>query len=64
MEQYGGINVETLITEGGVYVTLGKYRPGLAPALIINHTNYPVNVWEKESVNIKLVKRIVIDSLL
>lgn len=45
--------METLITEGGVYVTLGQYRPGLAPALIINHTNYPISVWEKESINIK-----------
>lgn len=51
--QYGGINVDVQVTEGGVYVTFTPYQPGLAPALIINHTKYDMTLWEKESVNMK-----------
>jgi hypothetical protein len=33
--------VDTQITEGGTYITFSPYVEGMAPALIINHTeNY------------------------
>lgn len=51
--QYGGINVDVQITEGAVYITFTPYKPGLAPALIINHTERIISFWEKESVTIR-----------
>ncbi|KAJ8665252.1 hypothetical protein QAD02_006914 [Eretmocerus hayati] len=54
--KYGGINVDIQINEGGVYVTFSPYTPGNAPALIINHTNYCINFWEKGSMNIRTIK--------
>lgn len=33
--------MDTQITEGGTYITFSPYMEGMAPALIINHTeNY------------------------
>lgn len=51
--KYGGLCVDVQITEGAVYITFMPYKPGLAPALIINHTNKVINFWEKESVTIR-----------
>lgn len=31
--------METQITEGGTYITFSPYMEGMAPALIINHTD-------------------------
>lgn len=49
--QYGGINVDVQVSEGGVYITFSAYHPGDAPALIINHTDQLVRFWEKGNVN-------------
>lgn len=51
--QYGGVNVDIQITEGGVYINLTSYEHGMAPALIINHTKDAMNFWEKETVQIR-----------
>lgn len=53
--QYGGINVDVQINEGGVYISMSEYNPGNAPALIINHTPFNLDLWEKGSMNIKQV---------
>lgn len=50
---YGGVSVDIQITEGAVYITFMPYKPGLAPAQIINYTNKKLRFWEKESVTIK-----------
>jgi len=47
--QYGGVNVDVQMTEGAVYVTFSPYRPGMAPALILNHTNDVLSFSEKGS---------------
>lgn len=47
--QYGGVNVDVQMTEGAVYVTFSPYRPGMAPALILNHTNDVLIFSEKDS---------------
>jgi hypothetical protein len=47
--QYGGVNVDVQKTEGAVYVTFLPYRPGMAPALILNHTNNVLSFSEKGS---------------
>jgi len=47
--QYGGVNVDVQMTEGAVYVTFSPYRPGMAPALILNHTNDVLSFLEKGS---------------
>jgi vacuolar protein sorting-associated protein 13A/C len=47
--QYGGVNVDVQMTEGDVYVTFSPYRPGMAPALILNHTNDALSFSEKGS---------------
>lgn len=43
------------ISEGGVYISMSAYSPGNAPALIINHTPYTINLWEKGSINVRYV---------
>jgi hypothetical protein len=35
------------VSEGNVFINLSAYEPGLAPALIVNHTDYMVEFWEK-----------------
>lgn len=42
------------MTEGAVYINLTSYEPGMAPALIINHTQDTMSLWEKETVQIRL----------
>ncbi|XP_012537324.1 vacuolar protein sorting-associated protein 13 isoform X2 [Monomorium pharaonis] len=54
--KYGGINVDVQISEGGVYISMSAYSPGCAPALIINHTPYTINLWEKGSINVRSVQ--------
>ncbi|KAL7290198.1 hypothetical protein TKK_0015907 [Trichogramma kaykai] len=54
--KYGGINVDVQINEGGVYVSLSAYTPGNAPALIINHTPFPMHLWEKGSLNVRTIQ--------
>lgn len=49
--QYGGINADVQVTEGGVYITFSEYYAGDATALIINHTDKPFSFWEKGNVN-------------
>lgn len=49
--QYGGINVDVQVTEGGIYITFLEYHRGDAPALIINHTGKQISFWEKGNVN-------------
>lgn len=51
--QYGGINVDIQLTEGGIFISFTQYQPGMAPALIINHTPYTMKFWEKETVQIR-----------
>jgi vacuolar protein sorting-associated protein 13A/C len=53
--QYGGVNVDVQMTEGAVYVTFSPYSPGMAPALILNHTNDVLSLWEKGSDKIMYV---------
>ncbi|VVC40207.1 Hypothetical protein CINCED_3A023147 [Cinara cedri] len=39
--KYSALQVDTQMTEGGTYITFSPYMEGMAPALIINHTeNY------------------------
>ncbi|XP_049842368.1 LOW QUALITY PROTEIN: intermembrane lipid transfer protein Vps13-like [Schistocerca gregaria] len=45
--KYGGVNVDVQITEGAAYVKFTPYEPGMAPALIINHTREPIKFTEK-----------------
>ncbi|KAK2581118.1 hypothetical protein KPH14_007937 [Odynerus spinipes] len=54
--KYGGINVDIQINEGGIYISMSGYSPGNAPALIINHTSYTINFWEKGSINIRSIQ--------
>lgn len=54
--QYGGINVDVRVSEGGVYITFTAYHPGDAPALVINHTDQAVRFWEKGNVNERILK--------
>lgn len=53
--QYGGVNVDVQMTEGAVYVTFSPYRPGMAPALILNHTDNALSFSEKGSNTIMYV---------
>ncbi|KAG5886082.1 hypothetical protein JTB14_031768 [Gonioctena quinquepunctata] len=48
--QFGGINVDIQLTEGAVYINLAAYEVGCAPALLINHSTFPIVYWEKDSV--------------
>lgn len=43
------------ITEGAVYINFFKYADGLAPVLIINNTRDTLNIWEKETVQLRYV---------
>lgn len=45
--QFGGINVDVQVSEGNIFINLSAYETGLAPALIVNHTGYAVDFWEK-----------------
>ncbi|XP_031336343.1 vacuolar protein sorting-associated protein 13 isoform X2 [Photinus pyralis] len=51
--KFGGVNVDIQITEGGVYINLYSYEPGMAPAVIVNHTKDIMCIWEKETVQLK-----------
>jgi len=51
--KYGGINIDIQISEGGIYISMSAYSPGDALALIINHTQYTIDLWEKGSINVK-----------
>ncbi|KAL0832908.1 hypothetical protein ABMA28_001052, partial [Loxostege sticticalis] len=50
---YGGLHVEVQLSEGGTYITVRQYRDGHAPALLVNFTEFPIVVYEKENVNVK-----------
>lgn len=54
--QYGGINVDVQVSEGGVYIAFTAYHPGDAPAMVINHTNQVVKFWEKGNVNERILR--------
>lgn len=54
--KFGGICVDVQITEGAVYITFTAYQPGLAPALIINHSSKVMSLWEKQSITIRHLK--------
>lgn len=45
--QYGGVNVDVQVTEGAVYIKFTSYKPGLAPALILNHSTENITFLEK-----------------
>ncbi|XP_059046157.1 intermembrane lipid transfer protein Vps13 isoform X1 [Achroia grisella] len=51
--EYGGLQVEVQLTEGGTYVTVRQYRDGHAPALLVNYTDHQITLYEKENVNIR-----------
>ena len=46
--QYGAIYVDVQTTEGAKYITFCNYEAGMAPALIVNHTNYDIPISEKD----------------
>ncbi|KAG8230079.1 hypothetical protein J437_LFUL009198 [Ladona fulva] len=50
--RYGGLEVESQNTEGATYITFRPYKPGFAPALIINHHHKGIDLWEKGSKNV------------
>lgn len=54
--QYGGINVDIQLTEGAIYISFAAYEEGMAPALMVNHTEFTINYWEKESVQVRDLK--------
>ena len=37
--QYGGINVDCVETESAMVTTLTLYKDGMAPVMVINHTD-------------------------
>nr|XP_023022705.1 vacuolar protein sorting-associated protein 13-like [Leptinotarsa decemlineata] len=47
---FGGINVDIQLTEGATYINLAAYEIGSAPALLINHSTFPIEFWEKNSI--------------
>ncbi|KRT85331.1 hypothetical protein AMK59_1583, partial [Oryctes borbonicus] len=51
--KYGGVYVDIQITEGAVYINFAKYDDGMAPVLIINNTSDTLNIWEKETVQLR-----------
>ncbi|GJQ73818.1 hypothetical protein Trydic_g18756, partial [Trypoxylus dichotomus] len=51
--KYGGVYVDIQITEGAVYINFAKYEDGMAPVLIINNTRDTLNIWEKETVQLR-----------
>lgn len=46
--KYGAIYVDVQTTEGAKYITFCNYEPGMAPALVVNHTNYEIPISEKD----------------
>lgn len=46
--KYGAIYVDVQTTEGAKYITFCNYEPGMAPALVVNHTNYDIPISEKD----------------
>lgn len=46
--KYGAIYVDVQTTEGAKYITFCNYEAGMAPALIVNHTNYDIPISEKD----------------
>uniref|UniRef100_A0A224XG50 Putative vacuolar protein n=1 Tax=Panstrongylus lignarius TaxID=156445 RepID=A0A224XG50_9HEMI len=45
--KFGALNVDVQITEGGAYISIFPYEPGMAPALIINNTDFIIDVCDK-----------------
>ncbi|KAL1140362.1 hypothetical protein AAG570_000294 [Ranatra chinensis] len=45
--KYGALNVDVQVTEGAVYISLYSYEPGMAPALLINHTDIAIDYYDK-----------------
>ncbi|XP_046683901.1 vacuolar protein sorting-associated protein 13 isoform X2 [Homalodisca vitripennis] len=45
--KYGGVEVYIQKTEGAAYITFNLYHPGMAPALILNHSNHEIVLQEK-----------------
>nr|CAD7427810.1 unnamed protein product [Timema monikensis] len=45
--KHGGVNVDVQMTEGAVYINFSSYEHGLAPALLVNHTQYSIQLCEK-----------------
>lgn len=45
--QYGGVTVHVQNTAGGIYINLNSYEPGVAPALLMNHTTNLIQCQEK-----------------
>lgn len=43
------------MTEGAVYITFNPYKPGMAPALILNHTRAAITICEKDAKDLRLV---------
>lgn len=43
------------MTEGAVYITFNPYKPGMAPALILNHTRAAITLCEKDAKDLRLV---------
>lgn len=43
------------MTEGAVYITFNPYKPGMAPALILNHTRAAITLCEKDAKELRLV---------
>lgn len=43
------------MTEGAVYITFNPYKPGMAPALILNHTNAAITLCEKDAKELRFV---------
>ncbi|CAG9865247.1 unnamed protein product [Phyllotreta striolata] len=48
--KFGGLNVDIQLTEGGILINVAPYEDGSAPALLLNHSDYTLCYWEKESV--------------
>lgn len=43
------------MTEGAVYITFNSYKPGMAPALVLNHSCYEIPLGEKDTKENRLV---------
>jgi len=54
--QFGGIHVDVQLSECNNIINLSGYKTGLAPALVINHTGYVVELWEKTNLPTAQVK--------
>lgn len=49
------MEVDVQMTEGAVYITFNPYKPGMAPALILNHTNAAITLCEKDAKELRFV---------